>query len=149
MLVPRGAQTPPVRRQGRDSYRQSRPKSMPNLDDNEGKTNQNEPLRSSSSIGNVIASTGESTRDQFSYEARDVHQSERGRDEEGVPQGDTVDHVITLKRDERGFGFRIVGGKEEGTQVCQYFSGFLVILFHFWSIFRSLFHITINIFTWY
>ena len=27
------------------------------------------------------------------------------------------DHVITLKRGSAGFGFRIIGGKEEGTQV--------------------------------
>lgn len=91
---------------------------MPNLDDAEARPRQNESLRSSSSIGNVIASTGESSRDQFSYEARDVQQPERDQDRENLDQeGDSVDHVISLKRDERGFGFRIVGGKEEGTQV--------------------------------
>ena len=121
MSVPaRGSQTPPVRREGRDSYRQSRPKSMPNLDDAEVNIRQNEPLRSSSSIGNVIVtSTGESTRDQYSYEARVAEHSQQNQEEDNVMEdGETIDHVITLKRDERGFGFRIVGGKEEGTQVC-------------------------------
>ena len=119
MNVPRGSQTPPVRRDGRDSYRQSRPKSMPNLDDAEIKSRQNEPLRSSSSIGNVIVtSTGESTRDQYSYESRDAQIPEQNREVKSAPQDvEFVDHVITLKRDERGFGFRIVGGTEEGTQV--------------------------------
>ena len=120
LSVPRGSQTPPVRREGRDSYRQSRPKSMPNLDDAEIKNRQNEPLRSSSSIGNVIVtSTGESTRDQYSYESRDAQISEQNREVKSTsPDVEFVDHVIALKRDERGFGFRIVGGKEEGTQVC-------------------------------
>ena len=138
-VVPRGAQTPPVRRDQRDSYRQSRPKSMPNLDDAQVKVQQqSEPLRSSSSIGNVIASTGESTQDQFSYEARDLRHAEPAREHmrepvrepvrepmrqpaDEMPEEETVDHVITLKRDERGFGFRIVGGQEEGTQVIIFF----------------------------
>ena len=90
---------------------------MPNLDDAEARVHQKEPLRSSSSIGNVIASNGESTRDQFSYEARDAQEQDQDGDNAPPQDGETVDHVITLKRDDRGFGFRIVGGKEEGTQV--------------------------------
>ena len=90
---------------------------MPNLDETQIRAQQNEPLRSSSSIGNVVATTGETSQDRFTYETRDVRQSEPTQD--GKSQEETVDHVITLKRDERGFGFRIVGGQEEGTQVWE------------------------------
>lgn len=34
-----------------------------------------------------------------------------------VPHGDAVDLTVTLHRQESGFGFRIVGGTEEGSQV--------------------------------
>ncbi len=69
----RGISTPPVRRESRDSFRQSRPKSMPNLDDaNVNVQHDTDSLRNSASIGNVVATAGESTQDRRSYETRDM-----------------------------------------------------------------------------
>ncbi len=70
----RGVGAPLVRRESRDSFRQSRPKSMPNLDDAKMQSD-SESMRNSSSIGNVIATSGETTEDRRSLDTGDMRHS--------------------------------------------------------------------------
>eukprot|EP00794_Sanderia_malayensis_P006133 gene6133-6841_t len=143
LMSTRGISTPPVRRGSKDSFRQNRPKSMSNLDDANVRAAQqhhdmaDRALRNSASTGNVIATTGESTQDRRSFDTRDMRQgsvdsapylrggvdSAKAKSMPSIAGNDpyaedrTVDHVINLKKDSKGFGFRIVGGQEEGTRV--------------------------------
>lgn len=121
-----------------------RPKSMPNFDEQlqfqQQQQLQQGPMktgvRSSSSMG-VIATNGETSNDTntTTYEERSHPQvSEAGdgykslkravqshsRDTDGsaVSGVGFTDHVITLNRGAGGFGFRIIGGQEEKTQVA-------------------------------
>ncbi|XP_065656846.1 membrane-associated guanylate kinase, WW and PDZ domain-containing protein 1 isoform X3 [Hydra vulgaris] len=108
-----------------------RPKSMPALDDDVSLA---PGLRSTTSMG-VISTNGQASTALSTYEERTHPQiSESGdgykslkravqanaRKTEPEVEIPSVykDYVVTLKRGPGGFGFRIVGGQEEKTQVC-------------------------------
>lgn len=109
----------------------SRPKSMPSFD---GQLPTAPGVRSSTSMG-VIATNGEtSTVNNTTYEERNhpqvssagdgykslkraVQSHSRETDGSSNSGAGFTDHVITLKRGDGGFGFRIIGGQEERTQV--------------------------------
>ena len=46
-----------------------------------------------------------------------------------APTSGVSEHLITLKRGTGGFGFRIIGGQEEKTQVGQYLSRIYIYIY--------------------
>ncbi|XP_032239882.2 membrane-associated guanylate kinase, WW and PDZ domain-containing protein 1 isoform X2 [Nematostella vectensis] len=123
-----------------DSWHKPRPKSTPPMGAVQVLPMGPPPSQRMGSAGN-LATSGEATRNQEIGSGRGgnqayfdkggdaltqsyppirkaVQSAKRSQDSLNRGHDDSVDYYITLHRGESGFGFRIVGGKEDNTQVA-------------------------------
>ncbi|EDO42539.1 predicted protein, partial [Nematostella vectensis] len=123
-----------IQRGGRCNYswRKPRPKSTPPMGAVQVLPMGPPPSQRMGSAGN-LATSGEATRNQEIGSGRGGNQAYFDKGGDALTQSyppirkavhlnrghdDSVDYYITLHRGESGFGFRIVGGKEDNTQVA-------------------------------